>query len=226
MRGVPSFLRPGDSQRAVRHGQLIGFCLEHGKDVLTSSQLARLPADVWPGTSPKQRSRLFEELIAEGLAQGPQTRQARRSLRTSHRLQIWARPALPSADQFPVCRRGPAREDISRHPDVHGRRPCMGRQQCVLQPTFVRSGQALGRRAKRGDETNRPRRSPGSPACAVQLPTPSPGGGCACRGCSQPRKGHGRPGGITAWKCGDLATQVPVQGWLVGSSIRLPRRYS
>ena len=64
----PASLRlPADAQLVVRHSELVAYCLAQGKDLLTDSNVSRLPGDTWTGTTAKTRVRIFADLVAAGL---------------------------------------------------------------------------------------------------------------------------------------------------------------
>ena len=64
---VPMVLVLHDEKQDIRSIQLLDYCLANGKDLLSTSLVSRMPSAVWPGTSPKMRAKLFEELVAAGL---------------------------------------------------------------------------------------------------------------------------------------------------------------
>ena len=64
---VPVVLVPHDEKQEIRSMQLLDYCLANGKDLLSTSLVSRMPSAVWPGTSPKMRAKLFDELVAAGL---------------------------------------------------------------------------------------------------------------------------------------------------------------
>lgn len=64
---VPRFLLSFDEAVHRRHVQLVMYCLTTSRDYMTASHLPRLPADVWPGVSTKEKQATWADLARRGL---------------------------------------------------------------------------------------------------------------------------------------------------------------